>query len=103
MKNGNRTTSKSRQELGQIVATQGVLATCSLDLMLSSLARHVQGDWGDCSDKAANERALKNGGRILSAYAIDPAKPCKGYGENCLWIITEADRSVTTLLLPDEY
>ena len=42
------------------------------------------------------------GFRILSAYAIDEAKPCKGFGENTLWIITEADRSVTTLL-PLEY
>lgn len=37
------------------------------------------------------------------AYPTDLATPCKGYGENCLWIITEADRSVTTFLLPDEY
>ena len=39
----------------------------------------------------------------FSAYPIDPAKPSKGYGENTLWIITEADRSVTTFLLPSEY
>jgi len=38
-----------------------------------------------------------------AAYPIDPAKPCKGHGDNCLWIITEADRSATTFLLPDEY
>jgi hypothetical protein len=41
--------------------------------------------------------------RVLSAYAIDESKPAKGYGDNCLWIITERDRSVTTFLLPDEY
>jgi hypothetical protein len=46
---------------------------------------------------------LKGGSRILSAYPIDPAKPCKGFGDNTLWIITEADRSATTFLLPDEY
>ncbi len=40
---------------------------------------------------------------ILSAYPIDPDKRSKGYGDNTLWIITEADRSVTTFLLPDEY
>jgi hypothetical protein len=43
------------------------------------------------------------GERVLSAYAIDESKPAKGYGDNCLWIITERDRSVTTFLLPDEY
>jgi hypothetical protein len=54
-------------------------------------------------DQKANNEAVRAGERILSAYAIDPAKPCKGHGKNCLWIITEADRSVTTLLLPEEY
>ena len=43
------------------------------------------------------------GERVLSAYAIDESKPAKGYGGNCLWIITERDRSLTTFLLPDEY
>ena len=46
---------------------------------------------------------LMNGDRLLSAYAIDPDQPAKGYDDNCLWIITEADRSVTMFLLPDEY
>jgi hypothetical protein len=46
---------------------------------------------------------VKDGDRILSAYPIDPAKPCEGFGDNTLWIITESDRSVTTFLLPDEY
>jgi hypothetical protein len=40
---------------------------------------------------------------ILSAYAIDESRHAKGYGDNCLWIITERDRNVTTFLLPDEY
>lgn len=42
-------------------------------------------------------------GKDCGPYPIDPALPCKGYGENTVWIITEADRSVTTILLPDEY
>jgi hypothetical protein len=46
---------------------------------------------------------LKTGNRILSAYPIDETQPCKGHGDNTLWIITEADRSVTTFLLPGEY
>jgi hypothetical protein len=69
------------------------------------LARHSIGDWGClCSeDWKTNDEAAENGDRILSAYPIDPAKPCKGFGDNTLWIITEADRSVTTFLLADEY
>jgi hypothetical protein len=50
-----------------------------------------------------NELSLKEGFRILSAYPIDPTKRCKGFGDNTLWIITEADRIATTFLLPDEY
>jgi hypothetical protein len=69
------------------------------------LERHQRGDWGTVcdDDKAANDAALKDGDHLLSAYPIDPATPCKGFGDNCLWIITEADRSVTTFLLPSEY
>ena len=72
---------------------------------MDALARHRRGDWGCVcpDDSAANDRALDEGERILSAYPIDPAKPAKGYGANVFWIITEADRSVTTYLLPDEY
>ncbi|MBN8927619.1 MAG: hypothetical protein J0H19_13455, partial [Rhodospirillales bacterium] len=67
--------------------------------------RHVSGDWGCVcdEDKALNDEAVELGNRILSAYPIDPAKPCEGFGDNCLWIITERDRSVTTFLLPSEY
>ena len=57
----------------------------------------------DADDKAENHLALEQGFRVLSAYAIDQAKPCAGFGDNCLWIITESDRSVTTFLLPTEY
>jgi hypothetical protein len=61
------------------------------------LQRHLDGDWGEVSeeDREANNSALRNGGRLLSAYRI-------GNGVK-LWVITEADRSVTTVLLPDEY
>jgi hypothetical protein len=60
------------------------------------LARHVTGDWGDLDDhdKQANDQALSDGSRIFSAYRI---------GEQKLWIITEGDRSATTILLPSEY
>jgi hypothetical protein len=64
----------------------------------SCIAKHLNCDWGDLSkyDKNLNDDAVKNGGRILSAYTI---------GENKvkIWIITEWDRSCTTILLPEEY
>ena len=82
---------------GQIVATPGALelAEQGIDL-LSYLQRHLEGDWGDLcpEDKAENDFSLANGYRLLSAYDT----PC-----GKLWIITEADRSATTFLLPDEY
>ena len=91
--------------LGQIVATRGALDAISSARMQACLLRHCRGDWGNvCKEDAAqNDLALQEGLRILSAYAIDESKPAKGYGDNCFWIITEADRSVTTFLLPDEY
>ena len=90
---------------GRIVSTPGALEACIPDYMQQCLGRHISGDWGivPAEDRKSNFDALFAGLRILSAYPIDPAKPCKGYGENTLWIITEADRSVTTFLLPDEY
>jgi len=94
-----------RFALGQIVATPGALAACRPDALRQCLARHVRGDWGcvDAEDRQSNDQAVLEGGRILSAYPIDPTKPSKGYGANTLWIITEGDRSVTTFLLPEEY
>lgn len=62
------------------------------------LARHIHGDWGDLSveNLAANEPALLTGKRLLSSYNLPE-------GKGRIWIITEADRSVTIILLPDEY
>lgn len=92
--------------LGQVVATPGALDAARYPgQLLEILARHVTGDWGcvDPEDAATNTEAVHAGLRILSAYPIDPALPCAGHGDNCLWIITEADRSVTTVLLPADY
>jgi hypothetical protein len=92
--------------LGQVVATPAALdASRHPGQFLELLARHVRGDWGcvDPEDAATNDEAVREGSRVLSAYAIDPALPCAGFGENCFWIITEADRSVTTILLPEDY
>ena len=86
-------------ELGRIVATPGALQALEEAGQQPSvfLDRHVAGDWGelDDEDKRENDLSLRNGLRILSAYTT-------AAGEQ-IWIITEADRSATTLLLPNEY
>ena len=85
--------------LGDLVATPGALAAlhrthCGVWTYLS---RHITGDWGelDAHDRAENELSLREGFRLLSAYGLPDGTR--------IWIITEADRSATTLLLPDEY
>jgi len=92
---------------GQIVATRGVydLASENSDFaqfIQKSLNRHVKGDWGDVDDedKETNNQALKQGTRLLSTYN-DGRFPKRGVAT--IWIITEADRSATTILFPDEY
>jgi hypothetical protein len=94
-----------RFDLGQTVTTPGALDACSLEYMHQCLVRHMRGDWGCvcAEDGETNDQALVCGNRVLSSYPLDPAKPCAGWGNNTLWIITEADRSVTTFLLPEEY
>jgi hypothetical protein len=91
--------------LGRLVATPGALGSLNSDRLAQLVARHAAGDWGvvDAEDQATNNRAVVDGDRILSAYPIDEAQPCAGHGDNTVWIITEADRSTTTLLLPSEY
>jgi len=85
--------------LGHIVATPGALRALEAagQQPAKFLDRHVSGDWGelDEEDKRENEFSVRNGLRILSAYTTHA-------GEK-IWIITEADRSATTLLLPEEY
>ena len=84
--------------LGRVVATPG-----ALKLLLEAgghpfdyLARHATGDWGElCAfDRRQNEIALRDGLRVFSSYEISVGR---------VWIITEADRSITTILLPEEY
>jgi hypothetical protein len=85
--------------IGQTVATPG-----ALDALVATgenpqtfLDRHVAGDWGevDAEDQQANQDALLHGERLLSAYRTSSGVR--------IWVITEADRSVTTILLPEEY
>ena len=86
--------------LGHIVATPGALRTLEERGVSawSLLRRHQSGDWGVVclSDRHANEDALRLGERLFSAYVV-------GGDADKLWIITEADRSVTTILKPNEY
>ena len=84
-------------ELGQLFATPGALEAVSTLEMLTMLRRHVRGDWGDCcpQDWQSNNEALIQETRLFSVY--HSSKGVK------LWLITEADRSATTFLLPSEY
>lgn len=85
--------------LGQVVATPGALEAFQEagQAPHEFLARHIHGDWGelDEADKQENERSVEHGFRILSAYSLSTGVK--------IWIITEYDRSVSTLLLPSEY
>ena len=88
--------------LGRLLMTRGVNDLVADDeafakFVMSSLTRHQRGDWGDLTDedKQENDLSLKAGFRVLSAYEA------KGLPK--VWIITEADRSATTILFPDEY
>ena len=86
-------------ELGKVVGTPAALSLLAESEKTPDeyLERHVSGDWGEVEreDDLANFRAVKNLERILSAYTVKEGKR--------IWIITEADRSVTTFLLPEEY
>jgi hypothetical protein len=89
----------ARFSLGRVVATPGALKALeeANQNPLEFLERHQAGDWGELcdEDKDENEFSVRNGFRILSAY--------RTRNNVKLWVITEADRSVTTLLLPHEY
>ena len=83
--------------LGHIVSTPNALQSITQDDILTGIQRHQAGDWGNLTndDRTANDRALAQGGQILSTYqATNGTK---------FWLITESDRSVTTVLLPEDY
>lgn len=83
--------------LGQTVMTRGVAQHFADPTPLRTvLARHQRGDWGEvrADDARLNDEAVRDGDRVLSAYTVDGVR---------LWVITEADRSTTTILFPEEY
>ena len=87
---------QSKFPLGQIVITPNAMSRISPAEIQDALGRHASGDWGNlCSeDTEQNENALDYGGRLFSAYGANPKR---------FWIITEGNRSVTTILLPEDY
>ena len=93
----NAPTDEPRFAPGVTVITAGAKETLDAADVQAALTRHVHGDWGelDPSDQAENERALLNEGRLFSRYHDRRASK--------FYIITEADRSATTVLLPEDY
>ena len=88
-------------EMGTVVQTAGIAAAIEEDFQLGiqitvALDRFARGDWGDVPDEdwGTNEVALEGGDRLMGAYPTDAGR---------IWIITEADRSATTILFPEEY
>jgi hypothetical protein len=94
-----QTTARPLFSLGQIVATPGALTALAKagQTPTAFLSRHVTGDWGEIpeEDREENRLSLQHGFRLLSSYRTTAGTK--------VWVITEADRSVTTLLLPEEY
>jgi hypothetical protein len=91
---------KPRFTLGHVVATPGVLAAIGVsgDSLYSHISRHQSGDWGDIDahDWNENQLSLEQGFRLMSVYTLSNT------GVK-IWVITEADRSSTCVLLPEEY
>ena len=83
--------------LGQIVATPNALGKLTQKDIRAALRRHATGDWGELSeeDRKENEFSVEKRLRLLSSY--------RGENDVKFWIITEADRSSTTILLPEDY
>ena len=88
---------KPRFDLGSPFATANAVSKFPSETLMKCLNRHAEGDWGDLDeeDKLANDSALESGGRLFSSYKFSDKEK--------LWVITEADRSATTILLPEDY
>lgn len=87
---------KAKFPLGQVVITATAAGILDTPAVTEGLRRHAKGDWGDIcpEDATLNDLALKDGSRVMSVY---------GNGERRFWVITEADRSSTTVLMPSDY
>ena len=89
--------SQIKVQTGQVVITPNALGKLSSDDILNALNRHVAGDWGDLDkdDKLENDISLEKGFRLLSAYTSTAGVK--------FWVITEASRACTTVLMPEDY
>ena len=97
MNNNNNSPLSEAFPLGQTVITRNALDQLHPEDVYLSLRRHARRDWGDCcrEDARANNEALLEGSRLLSVY--------RDRNGVKFWIITESDRSATTILLPEDY
>ncbi len=88
---------QSQFPLGRLVVTTNLIALISPDEVFAAVQRHASCDWGEVceEDRESNEEALIDGSRILSVYSSSSG--------TTFWIITEWDRSVTTVLMPEDY
>ncbi|PWU19905.1 MAG: hypothetical protein C5B50_05595 [Verrucomicrobia bacterium] len=88
---------KPRFAFGRLCVTEGVAKSVPADEILKAVQRHAAGDWGvlDQADWQRNDKALRDGERLFSKYESSTGKK--------FWVITEADRRVTTVLLPADY
>jgi hypothetical protein len=100
----DRGSNRARFPLGSLVATPGAIRVCTPGMLRLLVSLHSRGNWGPSlcpEDKAENDRALaQGGGRLLSSYEV---RSIDSQSSETVWIITEADRSVTTILLREEY
>jgi hypothetical protein len=108
MPTNTATQAEPRFELGELCYTPGALNVMQQYHVspFQLIARHVSGDWGEVcpEDAQSNEEALQDGLRIFSVYVLPPPlSKSEALSPAKVWIITEADRSVTTILLPEEY
>ena len=89
--------STAKFDLGRLMITPSALSTIDPLEIAKAISRHLQSDWGDCDpeDQAANNSALMEGSRLFSVYHTT--------NKTKFWIITEWDRSSTTVLLPQDY
>jgi hypothetical protein len=98
-------------EPGRLLITPGVLDVLARGeavptYVATCLSRHTRGDWGvgPAEDHEVNNAHVRAGhGVLMSAYPIDTSKPCAGFGDNTIWIFTDANRAATTIMLPEEY
>ena len=93
----SQTTTMAKFPIGRLVIATCAAVRLTTDDVLTALARHMDGDWGDISEEywKSNDEALELGARLISIYhAADGTK---------FWVITEWDRSATTMVLPEEY